>query len=91
MDAYMPCLRTKLKIAVVAWRVLHAVGISMLDDGCEGFISLYNVMVNNRWSFAKNIQVYLSDLLTMYNTPAATVALVFTSNNQYKYTYSQNY
>ena len=73
MDAYMPCLRTKVKA----------------DDGCEGLISLYNVKVNNRWSFAKNI--YLPDLLTIYNTPAATVTLVFILNNQYKYTYSQNY
>ena len=31
------------------------------------------------------------DLLTIYNTAAATVALVFILNNQYKYTYSQNY
>ena len=34
----MPCLRTKVKT----------------DDGCEELISLYNVKVNNRWSFAKN-------------------------------------
>ena len=80
----MPCLRTQLKIAVAAWRALHAVGISMLDDGCEGLISLYNVMVNNRWSFAKNI--YLPDLLTIYNMASTTVALVLISNNQYKYT-----
>ena len=50
----MPCLRSKLKTAVVVWPILHAVSISMLDDGCEELISLYIILVNNRWSFAKN-------------------------------------
>ena len=50
----MSCLRSKLKTAVIVWPILHAVSISMLDDGCEELISLYIIMVNNRWSFAKN-------------------------------------